>query len=375
MIIFRYLFKEVYSILFALTSILLLLVISNQFAFFLTQAVGGYLPTIVALKIIGLEIPILLSYLLPFTFSLAVLMTYSKLYADSEMTVLFACGVSRAKVALMTAGFSVPLVLVLACLTFFVSPWMFEKEKNLIAKSVASVSLDKVAPGRFQEFANEWTFYTEKISRDHSQIEHVFVAQRVAPSDASHSEKSRWRIFTAKSGSQKSNPEKGEELLLLNEGHQYYGVPGEKEFQILHYAKLALRIPDIASQKSNSELTRPIWALWQLRKTDLRAAGDLQLRISLPLSIFLFAQMSLFLSQVKPRQGKYARFLPAILIFIAYANFLYVAQNSVKKGLLSPAIGVWPVHLAFLLLLLFLVIKQVGMERTLTVLGLRRGHQ
>ena len=91
-LIFRYLFKEIFITLVALTTILLFIFMSNQFVQYLNRAVGGQIPAVMLMKLMMLELPTLMGLLLPLGFYVAILVAYGRLYADSEMTVLQACG-------------------------------------------------------------------------------------------------------------------------------------------------------------------------------------------------------------------------------------------------------------------------------------------
>ena len=70
---------------------------SNQLVHYLHSAAIGKITARVVLWLIWLQMPNLLSVLLPLSLFLTILLVYGRMYADSEMTVLFACGVSRAK--------------------------------------------------------------------------------------------------------------------------------------------------------------------------------------------------------------------------------------------------------------------------------------
>ncbi|HVT63317.1 MAG TPA: LptF/LptG family permease, partial [Legionellaceae bacterium] len=94
MILFRYLAKEVGLTLIALTSILVLIFMSNQVVIYLNRAASGVIPGMLVMQLMVLELPNLLSLLLPLGFYFALLLAYGRLYADSEMVVLQACGYS-----------------------------------------------------------------------------------------------------------------------------------------------------------------------------------------------------------------------------------------------------------------------------------------
>ena len=65
---------------------------SNQFVQYLNRAASGNIPGMIILKLMMLELPNLMGLLLPLGFYVALLLSYGRLYADSEMTVLRACG-------------------------------------------------------------------------------------------------------------------------------------------------------------------------------------------------------------------------------------------------------------------------------------------
>ena len=87
-----------------------------------------------------------------------------------------------------------------------------------------------------------------------------------------------------------------------------------------------------------------------------RAIAELQWRISLPLLVFVVTLIAVPLSRVNPRQGRFLKLLPAILLYMAYLTILISARGALEKGKLSPTLGLWWVHLLFLavgLLLLY----------------------
>ena len=111
MIIIRYFVKEVLLALLVLTIILLTIFLSNQFVHYLSRSAAGQFPGMAVLQLMLLDLPNLLGYLLPLGFFIALLLTYSRLYAESEMAVLQACGVGPGQLTVFTfvlALYSVP---------------------------------------------------------------------------------------------------------------------------------------------------------------------------------------------------------------------------------------------------------------------------
>ena len=92
MIVFRYLSREVLTTTFAVTAILLLIIVSTRLIGYLTDAATGELDTAVILDLVVNRIPLILELLLPLGFFLGILLAYGRLYLESEMVVLKAFG-------------------------------------------------------------------------------------------------------------------------------------------------------------------------------------------------------------------------------------------------------------------------------------------
>ena len=106
MIIYRYLAKEVLASMFAVSAILLLIIISSRFVHYLAEAAAGTLDASVLFTLMGFRMPSFLELILPLGFFIGILLAHGRLYVESEMTVLHACGMSEArllKFTMMTA--------------------------------------------------------------------------------------------------------------------------------------------------------------------------------------------------------------------------------------------------------------------------------
>ena len=64
------------------------------------------------------------------------------------------------------------------------------------------------------------------------------------------------------------------------------------------------------------------------------------------------------LARVNPRQGRFLKLLPAILLYMAYLALLVAARSALDKGRLPAELGLWPVHAVFLVIGVTLVYWQ-----------------
>lgn len=175
MIIFRYLAKEVFVTLISLTSILVLIFLSNQLIQYLNRAASGNIPGLIIMKLMMLELPTLLSLLIPLGFYIALLLAYGRLYAESEMTVLRACGYGPNQLLrhsfLMASGVAV----VVAVIMIWGSPLIYVERAKLLKTTGIQTLVQTIMPGRFHAINDgQEVFYVQSMSRNHTEAEQIF---------------------------------------------------------------------------------------------------------------------------------------------------------------------------------------------------------
>jgi lipopolysaccharide export system permease protein len=89
----RYIFREVAVTWIAVTVVLLAILLANQLARVLSQAAANDFPREVVFALIGLTTTGNLSVIVPIGFFLAIMLGLGRLYHESEMAAVQACGV------------------------------------------------------------------------------------------------------------------------------------------------------------------------------------------------------------------------------------------------------------------------------------------
>ena len=82
------------------------------------------------------------------------------------------------------------------------------------------------------------------------------------------------------------------------------------------------------------------------------------------------------LAKVNPRQGRFLKLLPAILLYMTYLALLIAVRGALDKGRLPMALGLWWVHGLFLaigLLMLFWEPIRLRMKKRRAQLEVARG--
>jgi lipopolysaccharide export system permease protein len=361
-IITKYLMREVYTNMLATIMVLLLIFASNVLVRLLHDAAGGALSSKVIITILFLQLPILSAILFPASLFLGVLFAYGRLYAESEMVIFTACGISPGRLLRITLIFSSWVVILVAVLSFVVNPKIYKYSDHIKSGATATI-LEGVKAKHFNEIAQgKWIFYVEDISSDKKHFHHVFAAEQ--PTKKNYTNNDLLGALTATSAYQKIDKKSGDLYLVLVDGYRYLGVPGHKDYEVIKYHEYGIQIKQQASNWYRDESSKSTLNLWQTRGENLVAA-ELQWRLALPLSVLLLVLVGVPLSRINPKHGRYAKAVPAILLYIIYANFLFLARAWLRRGILTPIVGMWWVHGFMFIVALWLLGKQLGWRKSL----------
>ena len=338
----------------AVTAVILFIFICNKVIHYLTFVANGTYAANMLLYLVFLEIPILLGLLLPLCLYISILLSYGRLYADSEMTVMTACGMSQRQLLKITLSIAGIVAVIVAVLVLFVGPAVAKHRDDLTDIAETSTIFQTLIPGRFQASSDgKKVFYVDKLSRDRKHARNLFMAQKIENNVKHLPPSNNWIVLSAKSAYQKTDKKTGDSFMVSSDGYRYDGQPGHDDFQIIKYKEYGVRIQNpVASGHNAGEEVIPIGMLFKQARQKKGYMAELQWRLSMPLSVLILSFLALSLSRVKPRQGRFAQLLPAILIFIVYANMLVISRDWVAHGDIPAWIGVWWIHIAVFLLAL-----------------------
>jgi len=332
----------------AVTTVLLVVGLVNRFIQYLGQAVAGEMASDVLLLLILYRLPDFLLVILPLAFFLGVLLVYGRMYAENEMTVLIASGLSKGSLLFHTFAVSLLVTVVVALLSLELAPWGIRNTEQLKQEQDQLTELDLIVAGQFQAFSDGTRVtYAESIgnSEQGRQLQNVFVVS--SPSDSVDG--GGRRVTVAEIARPEIDLESGSRFMRLENVMQYQGVPGDTDFTIGQFDVQAVLLPEVAEiEELDEEKALATSALFGTNEPALQA--ELQWRISAILIIPIVALLALPLSKVSPRQGRFGRLVPAALLYAVYYVLLQVARDQVADGVLGVMPGMWWVHGVFLAL-------------------------
>ncbi|PNB75358.1 LPS export ABC transporter permease LptF [Pseudomonas sp. GW456-E7] len=344
MIVFRYLSREVLLTLSAVSAVLLVIIMSGRFIKYLAQAASGLLDPGSLFLIMGFRMPGFLQLILPLGLFLGILLSYGRMYLESEMTVLSATGMSQQRLVWMTMFPATLVALVVAWLSLSLAPQGANQFQLLLNKQDALTEFDTLEPGRFQSLRDGTRVtYTERMSDDRVNLGGVFISQK----NISSNNKDRGiSVLVAEKGRQEIRPD-GNRYLILDNGYRYDGSPGQADYRAIKYDEYGVLLPkpEVSDEVTDRD-AMPTSTL--IGSEDIRMRAELQWRISLPLLVFIVTLMAVPLARVNPRQGRFLKLLPAILLYMAYLSILIAARGALDKGKIPAVVGLWWVHGIFL---------------------------
>jgi lipopolysaccharide export system permease protein len=331
----------------AVSAVLLVIIMSGRFIKYLAQAAQGILDPSVLFLIMGFRLPGFLQLILPLGLFLGFLLAYGRLYLDSEMTVLSATGMSQQRLFLYSLAPATVVALLVAWLSMGLAPQGVTQVARILNQQEALTEFDTLVPGRFQSMRNgSRVTYTRDLSEDRTELGGIFISDkrvsRAGDKDRGIS------VLVAESGRQEVQPD-GSRYLILENGYRYDGNPGQADYRVIQYDTYGVLLPkpSVAADISEREAI-PTSQL--IGSEDSRLQSELQWRLSLPLLVFIITLMAVPLSRVNPRQGRFLKLLPAILLYMTYLGLLVAARSALDKGRIPPYLGLWGVHLLFLLI-------------------------
>ncbi|MEK6213703.1 MAG: LptF/LptG family permease, partial [Vibrio fluvialis] len=182
MIIVRYLIRETLKSQLAIFFVLFLVFLSQKFIRVLADASDGEIPARLILSIVGLNMPSMGLLMLPLSLYIGILLTFGRLYAESEITVMNATGIGN-KFLIRAALY---LGIITSCLAGFnalwLSPWSQDKVDSVMEQLAAENSVDLLQKGQFQRSPDgSSVVFIDNI--ENKKLINVFVAQ-LAPRES-----------------------------------------------------------------------------------------------------------------------------------------------------------------------------------------------
>lgn len=350
MILYRYINRQILATTLVVTVVLMMVLLSGRFIKYLANAASGEIAADVLITVMLYRIPEFLQLILPLGVFIAILLALGRMYSDSEMAVLRAGGVGQLQVL---RGMTAPILVTTALVGFsalYLTPHGETEVARILDEQRGRSVLELLTPGRFHVRSSregQRTAYAESLDRDQGVLENIFISDYRYPDDDGAAQ-----LVTVLAGRGRIVEQYGMTYLSLEQGMQYQGAPGEAGYREVAFARAMVRVGE-QQQVVRPPKVRSLGTLALLNASNAEQHAELQWRFSIVLLVPIMLMAAVPLSQVNPRQGRFNRLAPALLVYLLYVGLLLVMRSELSR--LDDEAG-WYQHMAWIHLLAGLVL-------------------
>ena len=352
MIFQRALLKEFTNLALAVFAALFAISITSTLVRVLGRAAGGQIPTEAVIATIGFTALNYLPVLLALTVFVSVLLALARSYRDSEMVVWFAAGRPLTAWVSPVLKFTLPVVVVIAVLSMFLTPWANERLESYRQELAQREDASRIAPGVFLESANaDRVFFVESLSQDRGRVENVFV---------SFTQHGRAGVMVAREGYVETLAN-GDRFAVLVNGRRYEGTPGTPEYRVMNFERYRIRIEGKEAKREQVPI-RAIPTGTLLREWTRQNSAEMLWRIALPLIALILALLAIPLSFVNPRASTSLNLMFAVFTYMVYTNLISIVQARVQQGRMTFQAGWWVVHAFMFLVFVVMLLRRMRLR-------------
>ncbi len=327
------------------------IVIAQRITYYIGIAANGSIASNAINTLLGFSMLKFLPMLLSLTIFLAVLLTLTRQHRDSEMVIWFSSGQGLSSWIRPVLTFSGPVIILIAFLSLFVTPWATNKSSDYKTQLQKQDELATITPGVFKESkqANR-VYFVESFNKLGTTVKNIFI-QSV--------QHQQLGVVVAKEGHREIIANH-DNFLIMEQGRRYEGKPETSEFSSTTFEKYAIRLEAKESKAPPVTAIQAVPSKVLLSEHSPINNAEIQGRIATPISALILVLLAIPLSFVDPRSGRSGNMAMAVLIYIVYNNMISITQAWLAQEKIIPVIGLWPVHLIFLALTIYLFYRRAS---------------
>jgi len=352
MILHRYLIKEILQAFIATLLILLLIIVGNTVARLLGNVSSGQLPSdaLGILVFIGSVNGAI--QLAPIALLIGMMLAFGRLYRDNEVAAMHASGIGPGQFYKAIFLLLFPLTLLLSVLVLYTVPLLEQSKQNITAEIKQRPESSGIPVGEFMHARSgdrSFTIFVETLDEKNVVMKHFFMQTDDGKTT---------QVMMAEQALLYIDKIGGERVLQITDGSRYDYEEATNIFTLFTFKEHGIRVPSLISNVNQKLSGEPTLAL--LKSTDPYQQAELHWRFGIILSAPIMALLAFPLSYTTPRQGRFGKLALGILLYAIYANLLITGKSMLEDEKIPAVLGLWWVHLPFVLLSLWMVWRRYG---------------
>ena len=317
------------------------------------------------------SLPFLLTFVLPMSIMVAVLLTFLRLSTDNEIIALKSCGMSIYRLLRPVILFGLIGAIVTLALTLYAVPWG-KGALEILAYRVAASNISLGLQERtFNDSFKNLILYVNQIDHRKNEIKDIFIEDKRQPDVVV--------TVVAPQGKLLSKPELLRLQLQLFNGTIYQTNLSERSSNAIYFRTYNMNL-DLSELVSDVEKPkyrhRESLNLKDLRKRidrfkdthpgKKRAKMTLHRRFAIPAACIILAFLALPLG-IQARSTKpFLSMLLGLFFFLLYYLLLSAGYTFGERGYLSPALSMWLPNAVMTVIGLYFMI-QTAREKSLVI--------
>jgi len=338
----KYIFREWFWTALAVSIVLIIVLLGAYLSDMLKDIAGGRIPAgLLGIQLL-LHMPETLGNILPLAGFVAIMWGLGRFYRDQEMAVMRSSGFDWRKLLKPLLSLLVPMAVTLLVLGLSVAPTSARMAEEQLEKAFRSAAVWGLQAGKFHVLRQgELILYAEAIDEDGSTLKNIFIKQRGDE---------REQVWVAQKGRYWMDSDTGDRYLVLEDGKVTDVAPGQLDLRVLNFARNDLRLPEPEFRKRKKAKINSVSSAELFGRSDAESIAEIQWRLSPAISVIILGLLAIPLAHSEPREGRGVRIVLGILVYILYGNLLYLCRSWVVDGVIPPYVGMWWVHLVFLII-------------------------
>jgi lipopolysaccharide export system permease protein len=338
----KYILREWFWTALAVSIVLVIVLLGAYLSDMLKDIAGGRIPAgLLGIQLL-LHLPESLGNILPLAGFVAIMWGLGRMYRDQEMAVMRSSGFGWSNLLKPLLGLVIPLAAVLLFLGWTVAPTAARMADEQLEEAFRSAAVWGLQAGKFHVLRQgDLVLYIEAIDADGSTLKNIFIKQR---------NDEREQVWVAQKGRYWMDAETGDRYLILEDGKVTDVAPGQLDLRVLSFARNDLRLPEPEFRKRKNAKVNTVSSSQLMEDSNLESLAELQWRLSPAITVIVLGLLAIPLAHSEPREGRGFRIVLGILVYILYGNLLYLCRSWVIDGVIPAFIGMWWVHLVFLVI-------------------------
>lgn len=296
-------------------------------------------------KLFAYILPTFLEVTVPMALLLAVLLSFGRLSADSEIVALKTSGISLYQMIVPVALFTILVYFLSLFLAVSARPWgnsHLKAELYEIAKTRASAGLKERV---FNDDFAGLVIYVERVEPPGDQLDGILIADNRDPGQRN--------TVIARRGFLVSSEKTHTVTLRLLDGNIHTFVPGEKSYHKTDFTvyDVTLNMAAALAKFSQREKDAQEMTLGELRaviaeKTRAGRSANAELvelyrKFALPFACLVFGLVAVPLGVQPARAVRSRGFSVSLVLIFFYYLLLTAGEAMAERGTLAPAIALW----------------------------------